>query len=158
METIIVLTTTFVITLVISKIRTGKADMFLSGRVAMAFMLILTGTGHFLFTEGMALMLPDFIPAKETVVLVTGVLEIIAAVALLIPFVPVLTGWLLIVFFLLILPSNIYAAMHHVNLKTATHDGEGPLYLWFRVPLQLFFIAWVYFFIVRNKRKTPVID
>ncbi|MGS2760692.1 DoxX family protein [Sinomicrobium sp. M5D2P9] len=156
METVIVLITTFVITLLISRWRTGNTDIFLSGRIAMAFMLILTGTGHFLFTEGMALMLPGFIPAKEAVVLITGVLEIIAAIALLIPFFPVLTGWLLIVFFLLILPSNIYAAIHHVNLKTATYDGEGLSYLWFRVPLQIFFIAWVYFFIVRYKKKAPV--
>ncbi len=155
METIIVLITTFVITLIISGIRKGKADIFLSGRVAMACMLVLTGTGHFLFTKGMVLMLPDFIPAREAVVLVTGILEIVAAVALLSSFVPVLTGWLLIIFFLLILPSNIYAAIHHVNLKTATYDGAGPLYLWFRVPLQLLYTGWVYFFIVRHKRRAP---
>jgi len=57
-------------------------------------------------------------------------------------------------FFVLILPANIHAAIHHVNLETATNDGNGLNYLWFRIPLQVFYIAWVYFFAVKNVRLT----
>jgi uncharacterized membrane protein len=62
----------------------------------------------------------------------------------------VLTGWLLILFFILILPANIYAAVRHIDYQKATTEGNGLHYLWFRVPLQLLFIAWAYFFAVKG--------
>ncbi|WP_245776980.1 DoxX family protein [Sinomicrobium oceani] len=121
-----------------------------SGRLAMACMLVLTGTGHFLFTEGMMLMLPEYIPARKAIVLFTGIFEFAAALMLLIPKYRVVTGWVLIVFFVLALPCNIYAAIHNADLHTATYDGAGLPYLWFRIPLQLFFIAWVCLFILKK--------
>jgi uncharacterized membrane protein len=60
-----------------------------------------------------------------------------------------LTAWLLILFFFLILPANINAAVNKIDYQKGTTDGNGLNYLWFRVPLQVFFIAWVYFFGVR---------
>jgi uncharacterized membrane protein len=113
-------------------------------------MLLFTGVSHFLYPEGMALMLPGFIPFKKEVIYLTGVIEIAAAVGLLIPRYRKLTAWLLIIFFLAILPANIHAAINHVNLRTATFDGAGVNYLWFRVPLQIFFIAWVYYFGIKK--------
>jgi uncharacterized membrane protein len=52
----------------------------------------------------------------------------------------------LIVFFVCILPANINAAVMKVNYEKANYEGNDLRYLWFRVPLQLFFIAWVWFF------------
>ncbi len=122
----------------------------------MAVMLVITAIAHVMFAEGMAMMLPDFIPYKMELVYLTGILEAMAAVGILIPTYQKLTGWLLIVFFVLILPANIYAAINHVNLEAATFDGDGPSYLWYRVPLQLFFIAWVYLSCIRpiTERKS----
>src|SRR5690606_28528746 len=117
----------------------------LSARIAMAAMLVTTAIAHVVFAEGMSMMLPDVIPYKTGLVYITGALEAMAAVGLLIPTYKRVTGWLLIVFFVLLLPANIYAAMNHVNLETAAFDGDGPSYLWYRIPLQVFFIAWVYF-------------
>ena len=76
----------------------------------------------------------------------TGVLEIMAAVGLLLPSLRLLTSALLILFFSLILPCNIYAAIKKIDYQKATFDGRGISYLWLRVPLQLIFIAWVYVF------------
>ena len=53
-------------------------------------------------------------------------------------------------FFILILPSNIYASVKKINYQKATLDGPGLSYLWFRMPLQVFFIGWVYFFNLYN--------
>lgn len=124
----------------------GNMQLNLSGRVALSGMLAFTAMGHFKFTEGMAMMLPPFIPAKKAVVLVTGILEVLAAIGLLVAPLIKITGIFLVVFFVLILPANIYAAMKRVNLEKADYSGNGPHYLWFRVPEQLFFIAWVYCF------------
>jgi len=62
----------------------------------------------------------------------------------------ILPGWWLIVFFVLMLPANINAAVKKIDYEKGTYTGSGPLYLWFRVPLQVLFIAWVWFFAVNG--------
>lgn len=124
----------------------GTPNYLLAGNGAMAAMLLFTGAAHFAFTQGMMRMLPNWLPAKKAWVYATGVLELALAVGLLIPGMRMSTAGLLIAFFLLILPANILAAQRHLNYQTGTLDGPGPRYLWFRVPLQLFFIAWTWYF------------
>ncbi len=76
----------------------------------------------------------------------TGILEILGALGLVLAEEQKITAWLLIIFFVLILPSNIFAAMQRLDYEKGTYDGPGPRYLWFRGPLQLFFIGWVWYF------------
>ena len=149
MKPLFVLLGAFAISLLATKFFTKTFDLPLSGRVAMSVMLVFTAIGHFAFTKGMAMMIPDFMPYKTEVVYLTGVIEIIAAVGLLIPSSRVWTGWALILFFILLLPGNIKAAIDHVDYQKATLDGSGPTYLWFRIPLQLLFIAWTYLSAIR---------
>lgn len=145
---LIVLLGTFGVTLLVTRF-TGHTDYLLAGRTGMAAMLLLTAVGHVLYTKGMTLMLPEFLPLRKEAVYITGVLEVAAAVCLLVPGLQSITGWLLIVFFVLMLPANVYAAMYHINYQTAQYDGPGLRYLWFRIPEQLLFIGWTYFFAVR---------
>ena len=119
----------------------------------MSVMLLFTATGHFLFPQGMALMIPDFIPFKREVVLLTGLIEIAAAIGLLVPRLQVITAWLLIAFFILVLPANIHAAIQHIDYQTGARTGSGLAYLWFRIPLQVFFILWTYFSAIRPQRQ-----
>lgn len=140
-----ILLSVFLISLTALKVIYKEYKFALSGRIALAAMFITTGIAHFVFVKGMSLMLPDFIPYKFTLVYFTGVIELIAAVGILVPKYRKTTGWLLILFLVLIIPSNIYATIKHVNLEDATFDGAGPDYLWYRIPLQIFFIGWVYF-------------
>lgn len=123
---------------------TGKFDHAFAGRIAMSVMLLFTAMGHFKFREGMARMLPEWTPAKSGLVLFTGLIEIAAAMGLQIASVRTLTGWLLILFFVLILPANINAALRNLNYETGELNGPGPRYLWFRIPMQVLLIAWVY--------------
>lgn len=148
MKPLIVLISAFVLCLGVTYI-ISHVDVDISGRAAMSLMLVFTALGHFKFTDGMAMMLPAFIPAKKRVVIATGVAEILAAIGLLIPSTIKITGILLIVFFVLILPANIYATIKKVNLESANYTGDGIDYLWFRVPEQIFFIAWVSFFTIK---------
>jgi uncharacterized membrane protein len=149
MATEITLLGAFFTALVVLRIRHKQFEPALAARIGMSGMLILTGVAHFFFTKGMAMMLPAFVPMKTMIIYITGVLELIAAIGLLISEYRVKTGWGLIVFFMLLLPANIYAAVQQVNMQAGTYDGQGPQYLWYRIPLQLFFIAWVYFSAVR---------
>lgn len=150
MKPLFVLFGAFVISLLVNKLFTKTFDYPLSGRIAMAVMLVFTAIGHFAFTKGMTMMLPDFMPFKTEVIYSTGVIEIIAAVGLLIPSLSVWTGWALILFFILLLPGNIKAAIDHIDFQNATLDGNGPTYLWFRIPLQILFIGWTYISAIRH--------
>ena len=145
MKPLFVLLGVFIISLLVTKLFTKTFDYPLCGRIAMAAMLVFTAIAHFAFSKGMAMMLPDFIPFKTEVIYLTGVIEIIAAACLLIPGCSVCTGWALILFFIALLPGNIKAAIHHIDYQKGTFDGNGPTYLWFRIPLQILFIVWTYF-------------
>ncbi len=144
MKPLIILTSVFAIALVAIKIFNGNYELALSGRIAMSAMLLFTAIGHFIFTKGMSMMLPDFIPFRTEIVYLTGVIEIVAAIGLFIPNFRIITAWLLIVFFILMLPANVYATIKHIDYQKGTFDGDGPIYLWFRIPLQILFIVWTY--------------
>lgn len=150
MKPLFVLLFVFLISIGIQKLLLKNINYSLSGRIAMCAMLLFTALGHFLFTEGMSKMIPDFIPLKSPVTILTGVLEIVIAIGLLFPNYQKTTGWILIAFLLLMLPANIKASLENLNYQTGTYDGKGLFYLWFRIPLQVFFIAWVYFFTLKK--------
>ncbi|MEK6152534.1 hypothetical protein WIW50_04715 [Flavobacteriaceae bacterium 3-367] len=144
MKPLIVLLTSFVLLIFAIKMVRKEYDFALSARIAMSIMLLFTAIGHFAFTQGMSMMIPKFIPYKESLIYLTGIFEIVLAVGLLIPKLKVLTGWALIIFLLFLLPANIYASVNHVNYQKGTFDGPGITYLLFRIPLQILFIVWVY--------------
>lgn len=150
MKPLILLLMCFLITGVGIRIYEGTWDMPLAGTVAMAIMLLFTGAAHFRFNAGMTNMLPAFLPFRKAIVYATGIFEVVAAAGLLCNSVSVPVAWSLIVFFVLVLPANIYAALRKINYENPNAKGPSTRYLWFRVPLQLFFIAWVYFFSVIN--------
>ncbi|WP_223578333.1 hypothetical protein [Sphingobacterium sp. GVS05A] len=149
MKPLFVLITVFLISNLVIRQYKGDMDYHLAGKIALAATLLFTSLGHLIYTKGMVLMLPDFIPLKKEMIYMTGLLEVMGAFGLFIPSLSRLTGMLLIVFFILILPTNIYASMRHLNYETATFDGKGPGYLWFRIPFQLLLIGWTYYFALR---------
>ncbi len=121
----------------------------LSARIALSMMLCFTAIGHFVYTNGMAIMMPEFIPFRKNLVYLTGLLEIVFAMALLVPKFQVITGWAILIFLILVLPINIYASINTINYQKGTFDGPGLSYLWFRIPLQILFIIWTYVSTIR---------
>ena len=71
----------------------------LRGRIGLALVFLFTATGHFIRTEPMVEMLPPLVPARMTIVQVTGALEFAAALGLLVsrPAVVRMTGICLII-------------------------------------------------------------
>ncbi len=146
MKPLVVLLTTFSVSLLIMWLFSGVLYYVWAGNVGMSVMLLFTSMGHFKFRKGMAMMVPDVIPFKSWLVIVTGCIEAGMAIALLIPSLRYIASILLIIFFVLILPANINAALKNVDYQQGNYDGPGTQYLWFRIPLQLLFIGWVWFF------------
>ncbi|MBS9461243.1 hypothetical protein KIM67_02385 [Flagellimonas sp. 389] len=149
MKPLLVLLSSFVIAIFVVKMVNRQYDFALSARIAMSIMLCFTAIGHFVYTKGMSMMIPEFIPFKMSFVHLTGLFEILLAIGLLIPKLKVISGWTLIVFLVLMLPANIYASIHQVNYQKGTFDGHGLTYLWFRIPLQILFIVWAYISSIR---------
>jgi len=112
----------------------------------MCIMLCFTASGHFMYARGMAMMVPDFVPLKQEAVFWSGIAEILLGIALLFPSSRQAAGIALILLLLLLLPANIRAALLHIDYAQADHNGPGPAYLWLRIPLQLLFIGWVWYF------------
>tara|TARA_R110002072_G_scaffold2606_1_gene21601 strand:+ start:517 stop:975 length:459 start_codon:yes stop_codon:yes gene_type:complete len=150
MKPLILLLLSFTVSIFVIKIIKTEYDFALSARIAMSIMLLFTAIGHFAFTKGMSMMIPEFVPFKESVVYLSGIFEILLALGLLIPKFQTVSGWALVIFLLLMLPANIYASMNKVNYQKGTFDGNGLTYLWFRIPLQFLFIVWTYISAIKS--------
>ena len=144
MKPLIVLLAAFGLSVITVKIINGIYEFALAGRIALSAMLVFSAIGHFAFTKGMSLMVPAFIPLKTGIVYLTGLIEIIFAIGILIPAYRIFAAWSLIVFLVLVLPANIYASVKRVDYQKETFNGSGTNYLWFRIPLQILFIGWTY--------------
>jgi uncharacterized membrane protein len=100
-------------------------------------------------------MMPDIIPFKLELVYLTGIIEILAAISLLLNRFRFLTGILLLIFLVAVLPANIVGAMKRLP---AGGMEKGVAYLYFRIPLQFFFMAWVYYFAIFKNSKNEQHD
>ena len=151
MAPLIFLLATFAVLFLVNKYLLGKhLSISVLGRISMAVMLVVTGISHFTNTAEMIEIMPDFVPAKREVVYLTGVIELLAVIGLLLDRTAWITSILLIIFFLCVLPANIAG-----SLKSVQYGGMeyGPWYLLFRVPLQIFFIWWVWYFGLRRRER-----
>jgi uncharacterized membrane protein len=126
------------------------ADRYLPGvhvrpatraKVGLTLVLALTASGHFFQTEGMASMLPPFVPYRTEIVYLTGVLELAGAVGLWLPGMARITGICLVLMFLGFLPVNVYAAVNRIDFGG---HGIGPAYLLIRAPFQFLLIGWTW--------------
>jgi uncharacterized membrane protein len=153
MAPLIILFISFLILLAFKSFLKKQFSVSQAGRLAMGIMLVFTGATHFIKTQEMVQMMPDFLPYKVFFVYLTGALEIGAAVALLYQRWAKFTSVALIIFFVLILPANIIGALKRVELGGMEN---GPAYLFFRVPLQIFLICWVYYFGIYLLGKNPI--
>ncbi|MDP2417141.1 MAG: hypothetical protein U1D25_01735 [Hydrogenophaga sp.] len=114
-----------------------------AGRFGLALAFLFAGSGHFLMTDTMALMLPPWVPARVPLVLVTGVLEIAIAIGLLVPYTRRLAAWSAAVVLVAFFPANVYAAWQQVPMGG---HAWGLVYLWIRAPLQIVLLTWTWRF------------
>jgi uncharacterized membrane protein len=95
--------------------------------------------GHFVVTNDLVEMLPPWVPQRVLVIHATGILEACAALALFTRRWRSLGGVAAACMLVMFLPANIYAALHHTGVGA---HRAGPIYLWVRVPLQVFLLIW----------------
>lgn len=108
-----------------------------SARYALAVMFIFTATAHFnKMKHDLAQMIPPYFPRPLLLVYLTGVLELLGAAGLLLPEFRRLAGICLIALLVGMFTANINAARQGVTLR-----GKPPTPLWLRTPMQVLFVA-----------------
>ena len=104
---------------------------------ALAVMFLFTASAHFTHTRrDLISMVPSVFPRPELLVSVTGVLEVLGAVGLLVTATRSLAGVGLILLLIAMFPANVAAARKGVPLR-----GRPPTPLPLRLSLQLVFIG-----------------
>ena len=116
--------------------RSGWRD---HARRGLAFAMVVAGLSHFARPEPFVQHLPDWVPATEALVYITGAIEVALGVALLRSREHRVTvSRLLAAYLVAVLPANIYVAVEDVDVTGQT----GGVHAWIRLPLQGLFIAW----------------
>jgi uncharacterized membrane protein len=105
-----------------------------------AFYLI-AGANHFLNPEFYLRAMPEYLPYPSFLHLFSGVLEMLAGIGLVIPKYSTRAAWLIIIILIAVFPANL-----EVALKDGTPMDISPLMAWLRLPFQLVFIAWAYWY------------
>jgi uncharacterized membrane protein len=105
---------------------------------ALATMFLFTASSHFVARtrEDLIAMVPGVFPKPALLVSLTGVLEGLGAVGLLIPATRGLAGLCLVLLLVALLPANVSAARRGVWMR-----GRAPTPLLVRIPMQILFVG-----------------
>jgi uncharacterized membrane protein len=105
--------------------------------------IVFCGAGilHFVFPAPYAHIIPPIFPAPRTLVLISGICEILGGLGVLLPQVRRQAGYGLIALLFAVFPANIYMAMQQQQAHGWT---IGTFILLLRLPLQFLLMAWVY--------------
>ena len=112
-------------------------------RVILAVCIIAAGISHFVVPEPYIKIVPGFLPAPAALVYISGVIEMLLGLGLLIPPLRQFSAWGLIALFIAVYPANINMAVNHIHLNGI------PDTWWFhafRLPFQFVLIAWAYWY------------
>ncbi|MGB5704577.1 MAG: DoxX family protein [Polyangiales bacterium] len=110
----------------------------------LAIAMVGIGALHFIQPKPFVRIVPKYLPAPLALVYISGFFEIAGGIGLLIPETRAWAAWGLIALYLAVFPANIYMLTDNVSL-----DPKKPIprwALWLRLPFQLLFIAWAYWF------------
>lgn len=109
-----------------------------SVRFALAVMFLFASVAHFnRMKHDLARMIPPLLPNPLLIVTVTGLLEVAGAIGLMLPHhAHRIAAWCLIALLAIMFQGNIHAARAGITLR-----GKPVTALWLRVPMQLLFIA-----------------
>ena len=107
--------------------------------IIMSISYVSIGVNHFTIPEWFLQIVPPCLPYKLELVYISGFLEIILGVMLLIPATRFYAAWGLILLLIAVYPANIYLAQTNGAAMNTT-----PLVAWGRLPFQFVFIALAY--------------
>ncbi len=110
-------------------------------KILFGCLFIIAGISHFRFTGTYQRIVPPMLPQPRLIVLISGGIEFLLGVALLIPAGTRLAAWGLIALLVAVFPANVYMTMH-----PELFPKLSVWILWVRLPLQAVLIAWAYIY------------
>ena len=118
-----------------------------AARVLLALAFMIAASLHFISDVELQII-PPFLPWRRAALYITGALEFLGGVGLLIPRFQRAAAWGLVALLVAVFPANIYHAVSHIKLGGIT---DSPLYHWIRLPLQGVFIWWTLWYTRKEK-------
>ncbi|QIN83339.1 hypothetical protein GBA63_12355 [Rubrobacter tropicus] len=152
MEILLVLLASFVLLRAAGYLGVGWLSSWRSaGLGALAIMFLVTSTAHFnAMKHDLAAMMPEPLSDGLRIIHLTGLFEIAGAIGLLVPRIRRLAGICLVLLMVAVFPANVNAALNGIPL-----GGEPPTPLWLRTPMQLLFIAMVWWTAIKKRPEEP---
>ncbi len=110
------------------------------GKVVFATVFVVAGIGHFVGADFFERIMPPYVPWHRPLVLMSGAIEVVLGILLLVPQCSRLAAWGLIALLLAVFPANIHVYLHQrmFPLHPALHLA--------RLPLQGVLILWAYLY------------
>jgi uncharacterized membrane protein len=119
-------------------------------RLLMGTLYIAAGALHFLLTRRYVAIMPPYLPASRTLVLISGAAEIAGGIGILSPVPPVrcAAAWGMVALLIAVMPANIYMVTDHQRFPSI------PLWvLLLRLPLQLPLVYWAWRYTSAGRRN-----
>jgi uncharacterized membrane protein len=105
---------------------------------------VLAGCNHFLSTAVYYVIMPKWLPAPGFLIYFSGISEIVFGILLLIKKTRKLAALLIVLILVAFLPAHIY--MIQMAPFILGKILVTPLIAWIRLPLQLLFIGWAWYY------------
>jgi uncharacterized membrane protein len=119
-------------------------------RWAAAVFFLGAGLNHFWHADFYEQIVPPGFPSPKVLVIISGLAEAAGGLGLLIGPLRRAAGWALVALLVAVYPANIYMGLNPARF------GIPPWILWARLPLQLVFLAWVWFVALgRGQNQEP---
>jgi uncharacterized membrane protein len=119
----------------------------------MALLYIAAGVNHFWHEAFYLRIMPACLPGHRFLVAISGAVEILLGILLLVPFTRSFAAWGIIILLILVFPANIQMMM------TYLHAGDNRLWMSIaRLPLQVLLVAWAYQYTSPSPQQTAILN
>lgn len=112
-------------------------------KYALTLLLMVAGLNHFLNPSIYSNIMPSYLPWHRFLVYLSGLLELLLGILLLIPAFSRLAAWGIILVLIGVFPANINMALHPEDFNVP------PWLLWLRLPLQIALILWAFVYTLK---------
>jgi uncharacterized membrane protein len=124
-------------------------------RVILSISLTIVGITHFTHGYQYARIVPPLLPNAIFWVYLSGVIEVLLAIGLLIPYMSVAAAWGMIALFIAVFPANINQAMNSIPIDGIPHI---PIAYWIRLPFQAVLITWAWWYTRKPESQAGAAD
>ena len=121
----------------------------LAMKYLLGIMFVTLGINHFINPDFYVNIMPPYLPWHLELVYLSGFFEAAFGILVMVPRFTRIAAWGLIAVVIAVFPANI-----HMAVNSHLYPDISPIFLWIRLPLQLIFIAWPYWF-TRPDAQTP---